>query len=86
MNKHTVDPSASVIEFLFSIISNISKKGIPYKISFVLVFGIFYIFIFYYIKKRMETLYGPSRAINLFIYGFGSIALLSLILILLEVK
>ena len=72
-----------IVSLLFSIIGFLTKAGLTYTISFILVFGVFDLLVLSFIKRKLEETYGKSRAVNMFVYGFGLVVLLVFILIFL---
>jgi hypothetical protein len=78
--------AALILFSLLTIIGYLEKIGVVYVIAFSLVFGISDFLALTIIKKGFENIYGKSRAINIFVYGFGSVVLLIFILMLLGYK
>ncbi len=64
-------PSTNIMLLLSSFVDLLVKKGLPYKIAFVLVFSIASLLILTYLKIKLTKIYGNVRAVKLFIYGFG---------------
>lgn len=75
-----------VITLLLSLIGFLTGVGVARNIAFVLVFSVFDFLLLTYIRKRLTQLYGDSRAIKLFVYGFGLVVLLVFILQLFGVE
>lgn len=71
-----------IISLLLSLVGLLTKKGIAYNIALVLVFSVFDFLLLTLIKKRLVEVYGDVKAIKLFVYGFGMIALLIFILLI----
>ena len=76
---------AVVIVFvLLPLIGYLANFGLPYNLVFSLVFVSINMMLLIVIKRRLEKIYGRSRAINIFVYGFGLISLLFNVLVNLQ--